>query len=170
MRGRYIALAFVLAAALMLAAAGCSGGSGVSASAGGEISGVEGGTKPNTDVGALQPEENELREEGLEPEAPQSGASQETSASADAQSAAEPEKETACKSGTTWLKASDGYYFYELEFADGELVAGWLDSDEGKGGWGGDSGYGIENCRFYGMTVEETAKLLESENYIVSIE
>ena len=73
MRGRYIALAFVLAAALMLAAAGCSGGSGVSASAGGEISGVEGGTKPNTDVGALQPEENELREEGLEPEAPQSG-------------------------------------------------------------------------------------------------
>lgn len=49
------------------------------------------------------------------------------------------------------------------------LIAGQLDSDEGKGGRGGDSGYGIKNCEFYGMTVEEAAEQQESENHTVTI-
>ena len=136
-------------------------------------------SKKPTDVGSKTTDdaEKEKREEqgiaDVENENEEPEQSEETTQTTeDPSTVPEPqiEKETAYKSGTTMVYANDGYYYYELQFVDGELVSGTLDSDEGKGGWGGDSGYGIEHCEFYGMTVEEVAAQLEGENYTVTIQ
>lgn len=78
-------------------------------------------------------------------------------------------KETAYTSGNTLVTGEDDESIYDLEFVDGVLSAAYYEDDEGKGGWGGDSGVPIEDCRFYGMTVEEVAEELASMNYRVEI-
>lgn len=174
MKRKYRLFSVLLAAALVLAAAGCAAGSGPAApsDAGGGASEI--GAPPAPEVDAVSPDAEEPsvsqpEEEKPDAQQPANPAKQEIGGAAEGQSSEEEKKETAYQSGTTLLKADDGFYFYELQFVDGELVSCWLESDEGKGGWGGDSPNGIEKCRFYGMTVEEASERLESENCTVTI-
>ena len=109
--------------------------------------------------------------EAAEPEAADNESAETTEPeTADDEPAEAPAKETEYKNGTTTVLADDGYYYYEFKFVDGELVFGDLESEEGKGGWGEGTGYDIEKCPFYGMTVEEIKEKLENDNYSVTIQ
>lgn len=78
-------------------------------------------------------------------------------------------KNTAYRSGFNSIYARRGESIYELEYNDGLLTAAYLDDEEGKGGWGGDSGSSIKDCPFYRMTVEEAAEELMNQGYTVTI-
>ncbi len=78
-------------------------------------------------------------------------------------------KDTAYRSGYNSIYAQRGESIYELEYSDGLLTAAYLDDEEGKGGWGGDSGVSIKYSPFYGMTVEEAAEDLRNQGYSVTI-
>lgn len=186
MKNRKKLLAFLLALALTAGLAAC-GDSGRTAQESGNAS----------DASESQPEsEPESAESGTaEPESAES----ETAEPEPAESAAEPEsqesqggedafpegtiggagdslsadiqKETAYTSGFTLVTGygDEDESIYDLEYVDGVLSAAYYEDNEGKGGWGGDSGISIEDCRFYGMTVEEASEALESMNYRVEI-
>ena len=116
-------------------------------------------------------EEDDEPAEAAEPEAADNEPAETTEPeTADDEPAEAPAKETEYKNGTTTVLADDGYYYYEFKFVDGELVFGDLESEEGKGGWGEGTGYDIEKCPFYGMTVEEIKEKLENDNYSVTIQ
>lgn len=78
-------------------------------------------------------------------------------------------KETAYKTGTVWLTAENGMTVYDMQFTDGELEIAYLEDDEGKGGWGGSSDFGIEHFEYYGMTVEEISGALAKDGYTITI-
>ena len=176
MKGQKNLFAFALAVLLAVSAVGCSGGNHAEdpSNAGNEtiVSQNKEESKITASVDSLEPADagNEQEKPAETAQAPEELPKASEPDTVGAAGQPETKKETAYKSGITRVLADDGYYFYELEFLDGELVTGQLDSEEGKGGWGGDSGYGIENCEFYGMTVEEAAESLESQNYTVTIQ
>ena len=53
---------------------------------------------------------------------------------------------------------------YELIFENGVLTTVYYDGDDGKDGWGEDYSSEIGDSEFYGMTVEEAAKVLEEDH------
>lgn len=167
-----LALVFVLAFSM----AGCSGVSGPEAPSIPESSDTQAPPAPEADALPSTDGEPSSRQEepGGEKQDAEGSSSdpleQESGSAAEDEPPVEPQKETAYASGTVLLKADDGFYFYELKFVDGELVSCWLESEEGKGGWGGDTPNDIEKCRFYGMTVEEASAKLESDNCTVTIQ
>lgn len=72
-------------------------------------------------------------------------------------------KETAYGNGETYILAQSGMTTYELIFENGVLTTVYYDGDDGKDGWGEDCSSEIEDSEFYGMTVEEAAKILEED-------
>lgn len=73
-------------------------------------------------------------------------------------------KETAYGSGETYVLAQSGMTTYELIFENGVLTTVYYDGDDGKDGWGEDCSSEIGDSKFYGMTVEEAAKVLEEDH------
>ncbi len=87
----------------------------------------------------------------------------------------EPEdtpKETEYGSGS-WLITSQGGpedRYDDILFVDGVLYYHYIESYDGKGGFGGDSVMPAEKSPFYGMTVEEIVTKLESEDCVVKVQ
>lgn len=126
-------------------------------------------TEPSEEPSAPSAEPTEQPEEPSEEPPAEPSEQPEEPSEEPSEEPVKTEKETAYKKGKTKILANDGFYDYEIEFKDGEITAAYLESDEGKGGWGGDSGNDIKNFRYYGMTVEEVKEKLENENYTVKI-
>jgi len=191
MKNRKKLLAFLLALALTAGLAAC-GDSGRTAQESGNASDAS-ESQPESEPesaesGTAEPEsaESETAEpESGTPEPAESAAEPESQESQGGEDAfpegtiggagdslsADIQKETAYTSGFTLVTGygDEDESIYDLEYVDGVLSAAYYEDNEGKGGWGGDSGISIEDCRFYGMTVEEASEALESMNYRVEI-
>lgn len=191
MKNRKKLLAFLLALALTAGLAAC-GDSGRTAQESGNASDAS-ESQPESEPesaesGTAEPEsaESETAEpESGTPEPAESAAEPESQESQGGEDAfpegtiggagdslsADIQKETAYTSGFTLVTGygDEDESIYDLEYVDGVLSAAYYEDNEGKGGWGSDSGISIEDCKFYGMTVEEASEALESMNYRVEI-